>query len=268
MNRFKFKRMVFLSEDDGGAGGAQPPEEHGEEGKEAPAYFSQFKKENRERFQSLYKYKSLDELADAALKGDNVKEPDYTGYLKIPTKESTKEELRDFMTKLGVPEGPDKYGIPKEEGQTESMQSVEKVFREAAYKSGMSDSQAKSMWGVLRAVTDTAVKQYEDAQKERVDGFDKRFEDLFSDTRDSARRSDAMKENLGYFRSFLTDTGLGQVLKETGAIYDERIVKAIGDYQKRIKGRYRGGTDGPEKGERRIGVFNYGPEFEKEYGGR
>ena len=259
-----WRTRILLAEDDGGVGdpasGADAP------GEKDPAYFSQFRKENRERFGRLKGYKSLDDLADMALKGMDAKEPDYTGYLKLPTKESSKEELRAFMTTLGVPEGPDKYSIPKEEGRSEALDAVESTLREAAYRAGMTDSQTKAMWGVIHAVTDTAVQGYEAQQKEKVDGFDKRFTKLFDDV-DPDKRDEAITESMGYFKTFLNDTGLTRVMKENGAIYDERMVKALADYQKEVRGEYAGGSHGPQgDDDERYG--GYSKEFLEEFGRR
>lgn len=264
---------VFWTEDDGaGAGGGAPspdaPQEQPGEVEKDPAYFSQFRKENRERFGRLKGCRSLDELADMALKGMDAKEPDYTGYIRMPTKDSSKEEIRDFLTKLGVPEGPEKYSIPKEDGQDSTLRGVEDTLRQAAFRAGMTDSQAKAMWGVIHAFTDTAVQRYENLRRERVDGFDSRYESLFLDEyKDPARAKAAVKESQGYFRTFLTETGLGAVLEETGAIYDERIVKALADYQRKNKGSYHSGPQG--KGDRKHGTkYQYSEEFYKEFGER
>lgn len=258
-----WRTRTFLAEDDGA--GNPAPEAETPDVEKDPAYFSQFRKENRERFGRLKGYKSLDDLADMALKGMDAKEPDYTGYLKLPTKESTKEELRAFMTTLGVPEGPDKYSIPKEDGRSEALDAVESTLREAAYRAGMTDSQTKAMWGVIHAVTDTAVQGYEAQQKEKVDGFDKRFTKLFDDV-DPDKRDEAITESMGYFRTFLNDTGLTRVMKDNGAIYDERMVKALADYQKEVKGEYAGGQHGPQDDDARYG--GYSKEFIEEFGRR
>ena len=261
---------VFLEpEGEPGAGTPdQTPAPEPDAPQQNPAYFSQFRKENREKFASLAKYKSLDELADAALKGDNVKEPDYTGYIKIPTGDSSKEDIKDFLTKLGVPEGPDKYSIPQEENPTALVSGMEKTLRDAAYRAGMTDSQTKSMWGVFRALVDTASQQGEAYIRDRRENFDARYEKLFSEQyQQKEQRDQAMKESLGYFKTFLSDTGLGKAMEESGAIYDERIVKALADYQKRNRGSYHHGGTGPKPNAQSTRI-HYSDEFEKQFGRR
>ncbi len=237
------------------------------EGDKLPSYFSQFKKENREKYSALSKCKSLDELAELALKGDSYKEPDYTGYLKMPTGESTKEEIQDFLSKLGVPEGPDKYTIPREDNQEPFVTGIEKTLREAAYRSGMTDSQTKNMWGVIRAVVDTAKNETLKYMSDRRKTFDDRYSKLFDSYSQKAQKDAAIKESLGYFKTFVTETGIGKALEKSGAIYDENLVKALADYQKRNRGEFKSGS-GSNSGEKRGTMIAYSDEFIKEFGNR
>ena len=230
-----------------------------------PSYFSQFKKENREKYSSLSKCKNLDELAELALKGDSYKEPDYTGYVKMPTAESTTEEMREFLTKMGVPEGPDKYSIPQEENTDPFVKGIEKTLREAAYRSGMTDSQTKNMWGVLRAVVDTAMKEGEKYQADRKDNFDARYSKLFDSYGQEAQKNAAIKESLGYFKTFLTETGIGKALEKSGALYDENLVKALAEYQKRNRGKFNSGGGGTQEKEKKGTLIQYTDDFYKEF---
>ena len=237
------------------------------ESEKLPSYFSQFKKENREKYSALSKCKSLDELAELALKGDSYQEPDYTGYVKMPTGESTKEEIQEFLTKLGVPEAPDKYTIPEEKDAEPFVQGMEKTLREAAFRSGLTDSQAKNMWGVMRAVVDTAKGEAEKYIADRKNNFDARYSKLFDFYSQPAQKNAAIKESLGYFKTFLSETGIGKALEKSGAIYDENIVKALADYQKRNRGEYKSGS-GQNSGEKRGTLIAYSDEFMKEFGNR
>lgn len=232
-----------------------------------PSYFSQFKKENREKYSALSKCKSLDELAELALKGDSYKEPDYTGYLKMPTGESSKEEIQEFLTKLGVPEGPDKYSIPEEKNQEPFVAGIEKTLREAAFRSGMTDKQTKNMWGVMRAVIDTAQGESQKYMEDRKNNFDTRYSALFNQYSQQAQKDAAIKESLGYFKTFITETGIGKALESSGAIYDENLVKALADYQKRNRGEFKSGS-GSNGREKPGTMIAYSDEFMKEFGKR
>ena len=274
---FNWWRLPFLYAEDSGAdagGGTAETADSGgstgeykDESAKLPSYFSQFKKENREKYSSLSKCKNLDELAELALKGDSYKEPDYTGYVKMPTAESTTEEMKDFLTKLGVPEGPDKYSIPQEEDADPFVKGMEKTLREAAYRSGMTDSQTKNMWGVFRAIVDTAKNEGEKYRADRKDNFDERYSKLFDSYSQEAQKDTAIRESLGYFKTFLTETGIGKALEESGALYDERLVKALADYQKRNRGQFNsgGGTQGKQKSGTMI---QYSDDFNRAFGNK
>ena len=275
---FNWWRLPFLYAEDSGAdggGGAEASVTESSTGAEGdskgesklPSYFSQFKKDNREKYTSLSKCKTLDELAELALKGDSYKEPDYTGYVKMPTAESTKDEMRDFLTKIGVPEGPDKYSIPQEENADPFVKGMEKTLREAAYRSGMTDSQTKNMWGVFRAIVDTAKNEGEKYRADRKDNFDERYSKLFDSYSQEAQKDTAIRESLGYFKTFLTETGIGKALEESGALYDERLVKALADYQKRNRGKFNSGS-GTQGKEKSGSMLDYSDDFKKEFGGR
>lgn len=274
---FNWWRLPFLYAEDSGAdagGGTAETADSGgstgenkDESAKLPSYFSQFKKENREKYSSLSKCKNLDELAELALKGDSYKEPDYTGYVKMPTAESTTEEMKDFLTKLGVPEGPDKYSIPREENADPFVKGMEKTLREAAYRSGMTDSQTKNMWGVFRAIVDTAKNEGEKYRADRKDNFDERYSKLFDSYSQEAQKDTAIRESLGYFKTFLTETGIGKALEESGALYDERLVKALADYQKRNRGQFNSGSG--TQGKQKSGtMIQYSDDFNRAFGNK
>lgn len=274
---FDWDSRFLWAEDPGtdGGGGGTPDTQGGsstpaggEESVKLPSYFSQFKKENREKYSQLSKCKNLDELAELALKGDSYKEPDYTGYVKMPTNESTKEEMRDFLTKMGVPEGPDKYTIPEETDAEPIVKGMEKTLREAAYRSGMTDSQVKNMWGVFRALVDTAKNEGEKIKADRKDNFDERYSKLFDSYTQEAQKNTAIKESLGYFKTFLTETGIGKALEESGALYDEKLVKALADYQMRNRGRYNSGGGTHGKDNSNGSLIRYSEKFYKEFSGK
>lgn len=287
MKKFNY----FLAEDDGTNGGEitiplptdtetnENKPEQAEEGKsdkdttepkpsETPAYFSQFKKENREKFSSLSKYKSLDELADAVLKGEEKEEPNYEGYLKLPTKDSTTEELKEFMKKLGVPESSDKYTFKAKDDDTALVKAAEKTQKEASLRAGLTDSQAEAMWGVTNAVIDTQMKLLSEAEEKHKASFNERFDSLFKESYpDKNRREEAEKEAINRFSALMGETGLGKVFEETGAIYDERIVKGLSEFYQKMRGSYSLGEQ-KGNGSKSTTKFTYSDEFTKEFGGR
>lgn len=262
--------MIAKLVEDNGVGEGGGDDYKAEQQDTAPAYFSQFKKENREKYKDLAQYKSLDELAEVALKGHNAKEPDYTGYLKMPTEESTKEDIREFLTALGVPSSSEEYSVTLDENEKNDplFSGMAKAIKEASFRAGLTDKQAVSMYGVFKALTDTAIQKTEKDRKVLREGFDERYSRLFSSHTQKTQQDEAIKESLGYFTTFLTETGIGKRLEETGLLYDENVVKALSDYQKKVKGSYKSGQGGNGSDNNSGRGIKYSDEFIKQYGNR
>ena len=76
--------------------------------------------------------------ADDAIKGYRGLEKDYSGRVKMPSPESSAEEIRAFYQKTGCPENPEGYeikdvpeGVPRDEG-------IENAMKQIAYDGGVS----------------------------------------------------------------------------------------------------------------------------------
>ena len=63
--------------------------------------------------------------------------------IKIPTDESSDDEVNDFYSKVGRPDSPDKYVVNLPEG-TDYDNELIGQFYEVAYKNGLSNKQAQS----------------------------------------------------------------------------------------------------------------------------
>lgn len=286
---FDFLKMLVLLAPEGGAGdgggsggapstgaGGDPEGEgKGNEPKEGekggndntPSFFSQFRKENREKYKALSKFKSLDELADSYLGLSS-----YEGRTVVPNKDASKEEIRSFLTQLGVPESEDGYTYKEGDNLSPMEAAMYKSLRTAMFKNGLTDRQATAMYAFIKAANDTGLKQVKAAQEKVIKEFDGRFEKLFDDYKDKAKREAAMKSSFGYFKKFLSSTGLAKAFKDSGLLYDEHVVKALGEYQEKIDGRYTGGnTSGSSGGGKNLfkdDSKRKGSDWEREFGKR
>lgn len=231
-----------------------------------PAYFSQLKKESQEKYKALSKYRNLDELAEAAMKG---MESEGADMVKMPNEKSTAEELRAFLTKIGVPEKSDDYVLPIGKGEdTPFNEALRKQVREVAFRNALSNQQAQGMYGVIMAMRDSISKNATKQLEERVTGFDSRYEKLFEqDYPDKSKRDAAVQASMNAFKGFLSDTGLGEALKETYALYDERIVKGLADFAAKYNPGYvQGNNTVPKGGGSKSTGIQYNDDFEREYG--
>lgn len=271
----KFKRKVYYATDDSVTGAPQPnievpttPPPAVPATEELPAYFSQFKKENRDKFKDAFKsYKTLDELAEAALKNSQVNTDEY---VKIPGKNATEEELKFYIKKIGVPETSEGYELPQEQksDNTDMQNAIEKAFKDACFRSALSKSQAKNMWGVIKALEETSKDIVQKQNQSAVNGFDGRFEVLFEDKyQDLSKRKEVMNESFSFFHNFLNETGLSKQFEESGLLYDEKVVKTLADYQKRVKGTFisGNGSKGTNKNNSQYAI-DYKSDFLDKYG--
>ena len=63
--------------------------------------------------------------------------------IKVPTEESSDEEINDFYTKVGRPDAPEKYSVdlPEDSGYDQELIGQ---FYDVAYKNGLSNKQAQA----------------------------------------------------------------------------------------------------------------------------
>jgi hypothetical protein len=89
--------------------------------------------------------------------------------IKVPSEESTEEEINDFYTKVGRPEAPDKYAvnIPEDSGYDKELVGQ---FYDVAYKNGLSNSQAQAAIEFYNHInTDMGINQEAVMQQSKVD---------------------------------------------------------------------------------------------------
>ena len=89
--------------------------------------------------------------------------------IKVPTDESSEDEVNDFYSKVGRPESPDKYTINLPEG-TDYDNELIGQFYEVAYKNGLSNKQAQSAIEFYNHINaDMNINQESQMQQSRVD---------------------------------------------------------------------------------------------------
>lgn len=229
----------------------------------APAWFSQLKKENREKYRALSRHRTLDELADAALRAEDADK----ATLRIPGKDAGKEEIREYLDKIGVPQSPDGYQFPRAKDEDSGFKaSVEKTLREVCFRNALSGKQAQAVYGMAMGMIDTIEGAVAKQIQAREDSFDASFEELFrKDYPDKAKRKAAMTAAMNGVTALLNETGIGKAMRACGAVYDPGIMKALGEYASRRNGSFTSGSQTPGTG-RRGGFASYGKAFSDAYG--
>ena len=89
--------------------------------------------------------------------------------IKIPTDESSDDEVNDFYSKVGRPDSPDKYVVNLPEG-TDYDNELIGQFYEVAYKNGLSNKQAQSAIEFYNHINaDMSINHESQMQQSRVD---------------------------------------------------------------------------------------------------
>ena len=89
--------------------------------------------------------------------------------IKVPTDESSEEEINDFYSKVGRPDSPDKYAINLPEGVDYDKELIGKFYK-VAYENGLSNKQAQSAIEFYNHINaDMSINQESQMQQSRVD---------------------------------------------------------------------------------------------------
>ena len=230
-----------------------------------PKYWSQIKKENQERFKNLMKFKTIDELAErAALAGDIE-----AGTLAaLPTKDSSIKDIESFYRKLGLPASTDGYRLALPEGHTPEDEAEAKLVAEQCYRNLLTVKQGQAVYGMVRAIKDTAANAEKERHEELVNGFDERFEALYTVAYpDKAKRDAAIKADLNACHEFLAKTGLYEDFKESGMLYNEKAMNAIARYVSGASPNGRFTTTPGSAGNGADRLRRYTKEFYEKVGG-
>lgn len=258
-----------------GAAGAQEPQAAGGANEEAkptlPTYWTQFPKEKRdsEAYKAVAKFARLEDLADAYLASEKARGE----MVKVPDGNSSTEEIKAFLSKIGVPEG-GAYKIHGEKGFTPDMAGACNAFKEAAYKSGMTQEQTQNMWNFINALSKTGQARVDRMMENAKKTFDVQLEGLYK----PATRSDegsrlAAGHAVDNLYRFIEGTGCKAMMRSTGLCWNPQFVKALSDWMDKsiptggMSGGLSVGGGGDNGG---VGAFGstYSEEWKKAFGGR
>lgn len=240
----------------------------GEE-EEVPTYFSQLSKDRAEKYKgSLSKYKSLNEVADALSSlTENTKNS-----IKIPTKDSSKEDKIAFVKALGIPTSKDEYkiDIPKEYDD-ETGQALKDSIIDKALKSGMTNKQAQLTFNEILTYDGLIKKNIADKIKSDTENLMSRLDAEYAKSYQvKSERTEAINGDAKRVNSFLKETGLANEFKDSNLLTNPKVIMAIAGYMKKISSGSNGvdpsktgtGSDTKKSG------LTMSDQFNKMYGGK
>lgn len=214
---FRFP-VIYLAEDDGGAGGSDPGDLGARMTHVAASYENDLDESLRgDDFTGI---EDVGKLYNAykESRAQNTRDKEALDKsLKIPGKESTYEEVKEFFTKIGMPEKAEDYGLSDFDLDPDEISVMKKNFMDSAHRSGLTKAQANNLWK-HEAATYAAYKKTAEAQIEELKNtLDSRYESALKDEYpDQTRRSERITLEKNLFTEFVGKAGLGEYLAKTG----------------------------------------------------
>ena len=234
---------------------------------DAPKWLSQLSPDRREKYAEQLKDRpTLNDLTDSyvAYKGKVDRA------LIVPNEGSDETEIKEFYTKMGIPDTEDGYEIEVDK----SIQDNDKfaaMFKKNAITAGLTKAQAKKEWEFFNGLLKGGVKEQKSQSDNQRQTFDARLmKSLEATNPEEGARNDAAKETVNLFKRHLSRMGKGvaEIYSQKGLIYDPAFVLAIArDEKSRGSPQFVEG-ESAAKAQESGGMGTYHSEFEKMYGGR
>ena len=212
------KHFIYLAEDDGGSGGGEGTDLGAKMTHVASSYENDLEESLRgDDFTGIEDVGKLYNAYKEA-KAQNAKDKEALDKsLRIPGKDSTYEEVKDFFTKIGMPEKAEDYGLSDFDLDPDEISVMKKNFMDSAHRSGLTKAQANNLWKHEAAMY-TAYKKTAEAQVEELKNtLDSRYDAaLKGEYPDDTRRSERMTLEKNLFTEFVGKAGLGEYFAKTG----------------------------------------------------
>ena len=205
----------------------------GDFNKPVAKYKSQLKKEHQDL--DLSEMPTIDDLVEYYSK---TKDADKNS-LRIPKKGSSQEEIKAFLTKLGVPESSDKYVLDKGDLSDTQYEEAKALFQKEAYSSALSTQQAKSMWNMVKSHFSAQSKMVQQQNQQVIDSFGERFDTYLAKNEnilDKEQRTTVMKENANLFKKFVDTNDFGKLFGSLGLNLNPEFITKVAKIQKQISG--------------------------------
>jgi hypothetical protein len=159
--------------------------------------------------------------------------------IEIPKAGSKPEEVRAFLSKMGVPESSDKYEFVQGNLDDASYNSLKETLQKECFNSALSSGQAKSMWNMVNSHFVAQKGAIESSNQQVIDSFQPRFDSYLKDTEnilDGNARVEKMTENANLFKKFADDTGMGNLFAKLGLNLNPEFISKMAGYQKKTGG--------------------------------
>ena len=248
MDKFKWLRLMIMLAPDGGDGGGGSDHDTGGDnggGDSDPGELFDPSSKLDTRTQAKYwsqlnpKYHKDDfkgvETVDKLYEGYRRLEAESKDALHIPTEKSTPEEIKGFFTKIGMPDDKEKYECDNFDLEESVAAPLKALFKEAAFKNGLTKGQARHLWAhecaAIQGFVNVANQKAEEAKKSYTERYSALLE---KEIPDETRRKERMTEEDNLVKAFSAATGLGEYFEKTGLTYNPAFMHGLATWYRRI----------------------------------
>lgn len=216
-------RLFFLAEDDGGTGGPAPEagsvnDLAGKLQHVAASYEGDLEESLRgDDFTGIEDVGKLYGAYKASKAQNEADRKALEGSLKIPGQDSTYEEVKEFFTKIGMPESAEDYKLGDFDLDPTEISVIKKNFMDTAHRSGLTKAQATAMWKHEAASYSAYRKVAENELTKLKESFDSRYDaQLKQEIPDSTRRAERITREKNTFTELVGKGGFGEYFSRTG----------------------------------------------------
>lgn len=155
--------------------------------------------------------------------------------VRIPTKDSSSDEIKGFFQKIGMPETEEGYQCDDFDLSKTIADPLKQLFRQAAYRNGLTKGQALNMWAHEAATIQGFVNVSQQNTQKLIDSYDERYSHLLeAEIPDETKRKERISEESNLVKAFNEATGLGEYFQKTGLSYNPEFMHSLANWYRKI----------------------------------
>jgi len=198
-----------------------------------PKWFSQISPELRESEGFREAWGDCATMTDAIRKAESQK-VDLSGWAKLPTKDSSPEEIREWLGKIGVPTDRAGYRIKDEDKLCVPGYHLSESFKSQCYRYALNNEQANAMWRWALQFSRQSERDLKAHAEQRRATVSQRVEAAEAKATgfSGERLRERAKESEALCRQFLRDVGVADLVEGSGLDVDEGFVTKVAAYMR------------------------------------
>lgn len=159
------------------------------------------------------------------------REASFKDSVRIPTKDSTADEIGAFYKRLGRPDTEDGYVLGDYDNTPDSVADSKKAFMKEAFRNGLSQNQASNLWKNQLASKAADEHKAAELKKKLADDYPSRIDAFMRDQYpDDTKRKARIEKEENLYKDFIAKTGVGTLLQDSGLSVSPEFVHAVSSW--------------------------------------